>query len=146
MIRAFGIATDTVGVSPKLALVQFNNFPAGAWTGLEGGWLLVLAATMILIRGRRLLFLAAYLGAIAIILVVSMCVYDITRSMAYLLPAIFVALDVLAEVESIPDLRLICGMSSLVSIISPNYCAVVDTLIFWNVPLPVRLLSWAAGR
>ena len=52
-----------------------------------------------------------------------MCVFDITRSMAYLLPALFVALDVLGEVESVPDLRLLCGVSSLVSILSPNYYA-----------------------
>ena len=121
-------------------------FPMGAWTGLEGGWLLVLAAAVVLVRRRRFLFLAMYLGAIAILLIVSMCVYDITRSMAYLLPALFVALDVLGEVESVPDLRLLCGVSALVSILWPNYAPWEENRIFWNVPLPVRLLSWVTGR
>ena len=108
--RIYGISTDTGGVSLKDSpWSQLNIFPAGAWTGLEGGWLLVLAAAVVLVRRRRFLFLAMYLGAIAILLIVSMCVYDITRSMAYLLPALFVVLDVLGEVESVPDLRLLCG-------------------------------------
>jgi hypothetical protein len=146
IIRIYGIATDTAGVSPRVALIQFNNLPAGAWTALEGGWLLVLAAVVILARRRRPVFLAMYLGAIAILVATSMCVYDITRSMAYLLPSLFVALDVLGEVESVPDLRVLCGTSSLVSILSPNYYVSLRYMILWNVPLPVRLLSWAAGE
>ena len=147
MIRAFGITTDTGGVGLGLVVSQLSMFPMGAWTGLEGGWLLVLAAAVVLVRRRRFLFLAMYLGAIAILLIVSMCVLDITRSMAYLLPALFVALDVLGEVESVPDLRLLCGASSLVSILSPNYQRRWEReWIFWNVPAPVRLLSWVTGR
>ena len=86
------------------------------------------------------------LGAIAMVLIVSMIVLDITRSMAYMLPALFIALDVMSEVESVPDLRRICGASALVSILSPNYYVEGANLIYWNIPLPVRLLSWATGK
>ena len=130
----------------KGAVEQINNLPAGCWTALEGGWLLVLAAAVVLARRRRFLFLTMNLGAIAMVLTAARLVLDITRSMAYVLPALFVALDVLSEVESVPDLRLLCGASSLVSILSPNYYVEGVNLIYWNVPLPVRLLSWVVGK
>jgi hypothetical protein len=141
-----GISTTTTGLGLKLGLQQINNFPAGAWTALEGGWLLVLAATVVLVRQRRFLFLTMNLAAIAIVLLVSMCVVDITRSMAYSLPALFVALDVLSEVENVPDLRCLCGVSALVSILSPNYYVHMQKQILWNVPLPVRAMSWLVGK
>ena len=144
--RIYGMTTHAGGITVKGALEQINNLPAGAWTALEGGWLLVLAAIVVLVRRRRFLFLTMNLGAIAMVLIVSMLVLDITRSMAYMLPALFVALDVLSEVESVPDLRLLCGASSLVSILSPNYYVEGANLIYWNVPLPVRLLSWVVGK
>ena len=86
------------------------------------------------------MFLAMNLGAIGIILVVSLCVLDITRSMAYALPALFVALDVLAEVESVPDIRRLCRVASLVSILSPNYYVEKGTMI-WNLPLICRPMA-----
>jgi hypothetical protein len=41
---------------------------------------------------------------------------------------------------------VLCGTSSLVSILSPNYYVSLRYMILWNVPLPVRLLSWAVGE
>ena len=49
--RIYGLSTDTHGVSLRSALSQVNNLPTGGWTALEGGWLLVFAAIMILVLG-----------------------------------------------------------------------------------------------
>ena len=51
--RVYGVSTDTGALGLKLALDQFNNFPAGVWTALEGGWLLVFAATVILLPRQQ---------------------------------------------------------------------------------------------
>jgi hypothetical protein len=129
----------------KWVLVDANNGPLASWTALEGGWLLVLAAIVVLVRQRRPLFLLAYCGAISVMLLVAMSVIDITRSMAYMLPAIFVALEVLAEVETGPHLRGLCAASSAVSVLWPNYYCYDRDRNLWKVPLPMRLVQWALG-
>jgi hypothetical protein len=140
--RSYQMTINPIGITPKTVIAQINNLPMGCWTALEGGWLLALAAMMVLARKRRIAFLFFYISAIAVVLFVSMAVWDITRSMAYALPAIFIAVQVLQEVESIPDLRVIFAVSSAVSILWPNYYAAMSHDIYWNVPLPVRVLKW----
>jgi hypothetical protein len=142
LARFYHMTTNTVMITPRTVIDQINNLPMGCWTALEGGWLLALAAMNVLVRERRIAFLALYVAAISLVLFVSMAVLDITRSMAYALPAIFIAVEVLREVDGIPDLRAICALSSAVSILWPNYYAQMRDQIFWNVPLPVRVLKW----
>jgi hypothetical protein len=141
----FHITTNTTALGLKTAIRQANNFPIGTWTALEGGWLLVVAASLVLIRKRRIAFLVYLWGAIAIIVTVSMSCFDITRSMAYVLPALFIAIAILRESESGPDLRSLCALSTALSILWPNYYAQMNHDIFWNVPLPVRLAKWLTG-
>jgi hypothetical protein len=74
-----------------------------------------------------------------------MAVMDLTRSVAFVLPAIFIAIEVLREVESATDLRALCAASSAISILWPNYYAQLEHDIYWNVPLPIRVLKWLSG-
>jgi hypothetical protein len=135
--------TATAGaVSLRFVIINASNLPIGSWTALEGGWLLAFAAMVILAQKRRIVFLILYILAISLVLVVSMTVIDITRSMAYALPAIFVAIEVLREVESDADLRVLCAVSSAVAILWPNYYCYNRNNIAWLVPLPVRILQW----
>ena len=142
--RHFHINTGMSG-GLHFLIAQVNNIPMGCWTALEGGWLLVLSAVVILARRRCFLFLLLYTGVISIVLGLAMCVLDITRSMAYALPAVFIALEVLVEVESGPHLRVLCASSSLVSILWPNYYCYSANYHNWVVPLPLRVLQWFSG-
>jgi len=145
MARYYHMTTNTVTVGLRFVFINANNLPIGSWTALEGGWLLAFAAMVILAQKRRIVFLILYILAISIVLIVSMSVFDITRSMAYALPAVFIAIEVLREFESGPDLRALCAVSSAVSILWPNYYAQFRHEIYWNVPLPVRVLTWYSG-
>jgi hypothetical protein len=142
MARCCQITPTAGAVSLRFVILNASNLPIGSWTALEGGWLLAFAAMVILARKRRIAFLVLYILAISIVLVVSMSVIDITRSMAYALPAIFIAIEVLREVESGPDLRVLCAVSSAVSILWPNYYCYNRDNSSWLVPLPVRILQW----
>jgi len=145
MSRYYHMPPGAGSASLIYVLKNAHNIPMGSWTALEGGWLLVFAAMVILTQQRRIIFLILYVSAISIILVVSMSVIDITRSMAYALPAIFIAIEVLREVESGPHLRALCAVSSAISILWPNYYCFDKKSHVWLVPLPLRILQWVSG-
>jgi hypothetical protein len=145
LARAYHIRTTVDGANPKVFIDQMNNLPMGCWTALEGGWLLVLASAIVLVKGRHLAFLAAYALTLSIIIAVSMSVFDVTRSMAYALPAVFVALGVLRRTESGGDLRSLCLAAAAISLLWPNYYAEFRNIIWWYSPLPLRVLKWLGG-
>jgi hypothetical protein len=143
--QAYHIRTTADGANVKVFIDQLNNLPIGCWTALEGGWLLVLAATIGLVKMRQFVFLAAYALALAIILAVSMSVFDVTRSMAYAFPAPFVALEVLRKTEDEDGLRILCVAASVLSLLWPSYYTEYHNIIWWYSPLPMRALKWIGG-
>jgi hypothetical protein len=143
--RAYDLRTAADGANIKVFIDQLNNLPMGFWTGLEGGWLLVFAATIVLVKTRRFAFLAAYALALSIILAISLSVFDVTRSTAYAFPAIFVALEVLRRTESPGDLRTLCVAAGAISFLWPAYYTEYHNIIWWYSPLPLRALKWIGG-
>ncbi|MGQ9733306.1 MAG: hypothetical protein ACUVX8_18775 [Candidatus Zipacnadales bacterium] len=127
-------------------LRQINLLPFGIWTGLEGEWLFVLLALLVLFRKRAWSLLLAFGFSILLVIAVSLSVVDITRSMAYLLPALLVALSVLARIESEADLRVYAAVAFLLSLAWPGYYAGGRSTIWWQYPLPIQLLRWVLGR
>jgi hypothetical protein len=138
---AFHTATGDVGFS--VALSQINLITIASWGGLEGGWLLVLAACIVLWAVREFFFAALFLGAMAVVSAVACSVFDLTRSFAYLYPAVFVALRVLhahVPLRSMRRLLLIClGLSALWL----NLWVTGTNLVYLMKPAPLRLLHFA---
>jgi hypothetical protein len=145
LARAYHLTTTAQGVSAGIIIHQLNILPLGCWTALEGGWLLVFASSLILVQRRQFTFMAAYFLSISIVLAVAMMVYDVTRSMAYAFPAIFIALRILGDSENRRDLRALCTAAFAVSLLWPNYYVEGPMLIWWYVPLPVRVVKWLVG-
>ena len=123
---------------------QFGNFPMALWTGLEGGWLLVLVAFALLLRQRRYLATLLILAAVTVIIVVAQMVIDKTRSMAYLLPVLFVMLLVLRQ-DSVRAVRRLCLIAALVSLVAANYYAGGESTIWWEYPLPLEIVRMLFG-
>ena len=138
----FSLETSTGGVGLSLFIDQFNQFPMGTWTALEFGWVLVVLSCILLIRFRAFLYVTLYLVALAVIIIVSLSVVDITRSMAYLIPAIFIAIKILATFLPPEKLRHLLLWSSLFTLISANYYAGGEKTIWWQYPLPLQLVRW----
>jgi hypothetical protein len=109
----------------------------GMWTGLEGFWLIVALSILILIVKKKWTFLACYCLSMLVVVYVSLSVIDISRSMGYLLPCVFISLYLLAQVEAT---RAVRGWTALVAIVclSPSY-DVRGTLVITMQPLPVQI-------
>lgn len=143
----FNLPTHTVDVLHYF-IEQTNNLPIGVWSALEGNWILILISLFILFKQKKYLFSVFYISTISILLFVAMSVNDITRSMAYLLPAMFLSLLVIKEVETKKIVRQIILLAVIISFIYPAYISAGDYHINWNYPLPLQLLRhlFASGK
>lgn len=143
----FNLVTSSVDVLYYF-IEQTNNLPIGIWSALEGNWILVLLSLFILFKEKKYFFLSSYSIAISIMLFVAMSVFDIGRSMAYMMPAIFVSLQIVHQVESKKILQQIILVVTLVSFLYPAYVTAGDYFINWNYPLPLQILRhiFASGK
>jgi hypothetical protein len=123
---------------------QFNNLPLGLWTGLEGMWLLVGAACVVLWHHRQKFALTSYLFFMAGVTALAIAVIDVTRSMIYLLPAVFVAVRILSR-TSIPDLRKLAGWAFALSFVWPVYYVGGNHSAWWAYPLPLQAVRYVVG-
>jgi hypothetical protein len=134
----FGLQIESGGTN--LMLEQMNNWMFGLWTGLEGWWLPVLAGFMLLLLQRRFAFTALFAAAMAVVVVVAWSVIDITRSMAYIFPAVFIGLAVVARSETPATMRKLVLLTFLLCLF-PTYYADSDRMILYYHTLPLRLLG-----
>lgn len=130
----------------EVLLSQINNAPMGVWSGLEGGWLAVAGAVIVAwSRGQRLWSLVC-LGAIGLVLAVSLAVVDISRTTAFLLPVLFAALAILRASEREESFRRLVFLSAAISVLWPMYYVGGKSTIWWVYPLPMQLIRLATGR
>jgi len=142
----FNLYTPTSGFGLQILMDQVNNIPMGIWTGLEGGWVIVISAVLLLLLQRSFLSLSLFVAFMVCVIGVAVSVVDITRSMAYILPAFFIALKILAAIETKEEIRRLLLIAWLVSLLWPNYYAGGKHSIWWHYPLPIQVVRWVLGR
>lgn len=139
--QRYGIQTWSEAQSEFKFFDQINNFPMGLWCGLEAGWLLIFISNIALIANRRWSTLLLFSFVITVQVVAAMSVVDITRSMGYLIPSLFVALLILVKEKEI-NLRRLTVIAAITSLIFLNYYAGGKSSIWFNYPLPIQVVRW----
>ncbi len=131
--------------TPKAGLNYFmgtaNMWFFGIWSGLEGLWLPVLLCLIPLLKIRAHLIILMFLVTTSAVIGVSLAVADITRSMAYVFPIVFVALTILRQYESGNWLRYFF-IAVLIICLFPTYYASGYKMIIMVKPLPFQLIRW----
>ena len=138
----FGLHSNSEGLVDYLltqTIHQINILPFGAWTGLEGFWLLVIFSVFVLFMNKNYLVMSWYLLALLVVVFIGIWVFDVTRSMAYLLPSIFLSLSILTKTDSENILRSIAFFVLVLSIF-PTYYAGGPNEVHWLFPLPIQIL------
>ena len=120
---------------------QINNFPLGLWTGLEGFWLLLFLSLVVMFSKKEFSTGLALSGAVVMIVIVSMSVRDITRSMAYLFPAIFVSLLVLERNLERFQLQKVIYAAVGISFLFPAYYFERADHSIWQLPVVIKLIQ-----
>jgi hypothetical protein len=133
--EVFGLHISSGGTN--LLVRQINILGLGMWTGLEGFWVLVALSLVCLWLEPRRRLLAFYLACLAVLIVVAGSVNDVTRSMGYLLPAIFLSARVVARTESLDVLRRLVLLSALICLF-PTYYAGGKNTVMMYFPLPFQ--------
>ncbi|OSZ82322.1 hypothetical protein CAP35_03380 [Chitinophagaceae bacterium IBVUCB1] len=140
LTTTYGLKTDTDGTGIGVLLNQINNIPIGTWSALEGLWLLVFAAMLLLYKQKQLMQLALLIAASGIVLLAGLSVLDITRSVAYVLPAIFICLLIMSRYYSKANIDRILWFALLLCFAYPAYYTGGKSSIWWTYPLPLQLL------
>lgn len=138
LIEFYGFRTDSGKTS--LFFEQANNLAVGVWSAMEGGWLLVLLALMALAVQQRLRLLVL-LFQILLVIWVAMSVEDITRSMAYLVPVLFISLRILANQASTVFVYRCLLIALIISAVWPSAYFWGSEQQWWHAPpLPIQIV------
>lgn len=129
------------GVGWRVLSQQVNAIPLGVWSGLGGQWLLVVCGLAAAWLQKQRMIAVALCVALVFVMGTALCVLDMTRSMAYCLPAVFVAMSLLRR-ETTRWLERVAFTSCLVSVIFPTYYIQGSTGAWWLYPLPMQAVRW----
>ena len=141
LMQTYGLISFNEARAEFQVFNQINNAPMGIWTGLEGGWIIILIALGTLLFKKRVLLLFLFLAVIFAQVIGALAVVDITRSMAYLLPALFVAIAILQK-ETNDDFQTIYLVSAIISLSWLTYYAGGKSSIWLFYPLPIQIIRW----
>lgn len=141
LIMHYGLHT---GNGPALWALSFemNNMPIGIWSALEGLWILVIYSWVLLYRNKQYFELFLYLLFTAIILFISFCVWDITRSVMYLFPAVFISLKIIKDKLDVQVFNRLLWLALILCFVYPAYYSGGKNQIWWSYPLPLQLLRF----
>jgi hypothetical protein len=148
--RAYLTATHSYllaasGVGLSILSQQTNVIPLAIWTGLGGSWILVVLGLATLFLQKRYVAAAAFSVALVGAIVAALAVVDVTRSMAYCLPAVFVALAALSSSEGVEQIERLAAISGAVSFLVPTYYLEGNAGLWWLYPLPIQIARWLAA-
>jgi len=130
------------GVGFSVFSQQVNVIPLGIWTGLGGSWILVFLGWLTLFLQKRYLLAAAFCAALVGAIAASLAVIDVTRGMAYCLPAVFVALAALSSREGGRQIEKLAAISAVISLLVPTYYLEGSGGLWWLYPLPMQIARW----
>jgi len=121
-----GYYTPTAGVGFKYILYGFRYFNFGTWTFLEGLWIPVLYKFYLLLKHRHRAFFTVNLLVLAVAVVSSFVVFDITKSGSYVFADALLALAVMARYCEPARIRTVLGYAALVCFLFPPYFIILD--------------------
>jgi hypothetical protein len=140
--NVYSLHTAWDGIGLGILLKDFNMAPLGIWTGLGGCWLIVAGGMWVLLARRRFFLVLAYGLALCAVIVAALVVEDVTRSMAYTLPAVFVGLAALVESEPPLVIERVAAASALICVLVPTYFAQAGNAT-WLLPSVIQAIRLA---
>jgi hypothetical protein len=111
--------------------------PIALWTAFEGGWIPIVMALAYLQPTGHQYRVYLLTGSVAIAIAACLLVFDTSRVAAYCFPVIVMGIALLADAlkENTQQLRLLCGLAALISLLAPNFEAIAGGNITWLPPL-----------
>ena len=140
MTHSLTVTSGGVGLSTFFQ--QANVFPLGIWTGLGGLWLIVFCGICAVLVQKRYLLAASFCCVLSVLMLSALAITDVTRTVGYCFPAVFVAISLLAESAPMKQVEKLAMIAGLISLLVPTYYVQGSTGLWWLYPLPVHVIRW----
>jgi hypothetical protein len=118
---AHRLVVETAGIGLGILARNVTVIPLGIWTALGGAWLLVAYGFLALMLKKHCVFAICFACVLGAIVTLAFLTLDVTRSLAYCLPALFIAMSAASETESKENLEAIAGLCALISFVVPTH-------------------------
>ena len=137
LFKIYGLYT------PKSAAITFDLHQLGDifWDGLKGFWLLLILGIVHLIIQKRFFILLLLTISILVVVIATCMVYDLTRSIAYIFPVIFVSLYLTAKAINKSQLLKIAIISCLISFLSVDSYFVSSGKPRYYQSAPIKIIE-----
>jgi hypothetical protein len=136
------LVTTSGGLGLATFVDQFNAVPLGTWTGLGGCWILTGCAIISGVLQKRHRMTVCFCGVLGLMVASATAIADITRTMSYGLPAVFLAISVLARGEPVRRIEKLTLLAGAIAFATPTYYVQGSSGFWWIYPLPVQLVRW----
>lgn len=143
----FGLKSNTETLLNYLrteTIHQVNLLPFGLFTGLEGFWIFVVLALGVMVYRKSWVLLLMTCFCVCVVSGIGVWVFDITRSLAFLVPLVFVSSLTLAKEFPVPAIRKSALFVFLVCLF-PTYYAGGRNQVQWLYPAPVQVIRILAN-
>lgn len=146
--HAYGLSVPTSAGGMGLPMVRshFLYAPIALLPPLEAMWLLVLLAGLGLWVHRRLAVGAAFGSVLFVCALQTLAVLDFTRSMAYALPAVVLAIQLLRQLDPELDLRRLAFHVAGLCLLIPTVYVEGAAAPAWLSPIFPKVLRWFTGQ
>lgn len=135
--KAYGLYTPSSGAS----VINLNIWGYVFWEGLKGFWLIVLGAVAYLAGTRRWFILLLTIGSMVIMLLVTTMVADVTRSVAYIFPVIFLALYFLQKGATLFQIRKLVLLVSIICFLCTDNFYIVGQPQFFYKTTTIKVIG-----
>jgi hypothetical protein len=134
----YGLETNAGGINFKTLALNLELAPLSLFGGLEGFWVLFFMA---FVFKKTKIGLIDYLAifSTSIVLFVSFMVYDVSRSLAYLFPVVFLALQIIIDTDKKMITNKLIWILFWLSFLYPAYC-IAGIKTNWSKPFIIEYI------
>ena len=131
---------DTQGMGLVPLKRNLHYIPFGLFATFELSWFFILIGMFLLYLKRQFIPLILWIGAMAVMTVVSFLVYDITSSLSYTFPSILIGFLILYQYTEFKGMKKYFLLTGAGSILFPTYWLAMTPWYYF--PLPFIILQW----
>nr|WP_295926053.1 hypothetical protein [uncultured Dyadobacter sp.] len=137
---------STIGTPVLFANAHRNGLGSSLWSALEGTWLILIAAALVLSMTRKYWLMLALTVGFVVLVATGVYVHDIDRALSYGFPFILLAAFILFQTASLSSIRLIFFFTMIICVSHPQVFYMGYNKILWLEPLPLKVLMLVDHR
>ncbi|MCU0436779.1 MAG: hypothetical protein MUC49_02630 [Raineya sp.] len=140
LMKYFHLSPGTSGIGLEVVRYNFKYIPMGLFTYLEFAWILIVLMFLHLYHQKRFFLVLLLLASLGLSQIISFLVYDVTRSIAYSFPILFIALYILHHYLEGQKLKKYLLIIAIGCFLLPTHAVFVDG-VQWLSPIVPKVFK-----